>query len=222
MNVDSMMSEDNNKLIAVEGIEGAGKTTACQYVLQCLLAHGLEAIATREPGGTPLGDEIRRILLDSSYVTPCDEAELLLIFASRAQHLNDVIWPALQADQWVVCDRFTDASYAYQGGGRGIDQYRIQKLEQWVQGHFVPGLVIIMDIDPEVGMQRVRASGARLDRIEQQTLDFFQRVREVYLQRADNEPHRYRVINADQTLDQVKTDIDNTLKKYCRLNHESL
>jgi dTMP kinase len=214
------MSEDN-KLITVEGIEGAGKTTTCQYIVECLLASGLEAIATREPGGTSLGDEIRHILLDSSYITPCDQAELLLMFASRAQHLHDIIWPALQAHQWVVCDRFTDASYAYQGGGRGIAQQRIHQLEQWLQGDFTPGLVIIMDIEPKVGMQRVRATGTKPDRIEQQTLDFFERVRDVYLQRANEKPERYRVIDANRTLEQVKVDIDEILTKHCRLNHAS-
>lgn len=196
--------------ITLEGPEGAGKSTNREYLAQRLREHGLDVVLTREPGGTPLAERIRELLL-----TPADEpmnsdTELLLVFAARAQHLAQVIHPALARGAVVLCDRFTDATYAYQGGGRGLSVQRIEQLEHFVQGDKRPDLTLIFDLPVEVGLSRAAARG-RLDRFEQEGLDFFEAVRSAYLNRAGQNPQRYRVVDAGQSLAAVQQDLDALL-----------
>ena len=193
--------------ITLEGPEGAGKSTNREYLAQRLRDHGHDVELTREPGGTPLAERIRELLL-----TPADEpmnsdTELLLVFAARAQHLAQVIRPALARGAIVLCDRFTDATYAYQGGGRGLSVQRIELLEQFVQGDMRPDLTLIFDLPVEVGLSRAAARG-RLDRFEQEGLDFFEAVRAAYLDRARHNPQRYHVIDAGQSLSAVQRDLE--------------
>ncbi|ALO46170.1 dTMP kinase [Pseudohongiella spirulinae] len=203
------------KFITIEGIEGVGKTTNLQWVRQCLSEQGLEVVTTREPGGTPLAEQIRELLL-----TPRDDvmdatAELLLVFAARAQHLASLIKPGLQAGKWVLCDRFTDATFAYQGGGRGLDQDTICTLESLVQEDLRPDLVILLDIQPELGLSRARRR-SKPDRFEQEAVAFFSRVRQAYLRRAASDPERYLIIDAGQPLADVQRNIHNGLLDFCR------
>jgi dTMP kinase len=191
------------KFITVEGIEGVGKSTNMEFIHQRLLASGKDVVVTREPGGTPLGEAIRGLLLDASYTGMDSTCELQLMFAARAEHLARVIRPALQRGQWVLCDRFTDATYAYQGGGRGIDIDIIARLEELVQGDFRPDMTLLLDVPVEVGLARAGQRG-ELDRFEQEKVEFFERVRAAYLSMANEHPHRYRVIDAGQPLDQVQ------------------
>ncbi|QUE74585.1 dTMP kinase [Stutzerimonas stutzeri] len=196
--------------ITLEGPEGAGKSTNREYLAQRLREHGLDVVLTREPGGTPLAERIRELLL-----TPADEpmnsdTELLLVFAARAQHLAQVICPALARGAVVLCDRFTDATYAYQGGGRGLAFPRIEQLEQFVQGEMRPDLTLIFDLPVAIGLSRAAARG-RLDRFEQEGLGFFEAVRNAYLERARQKPQRYRVIDAGQPLTSVQADLDGLL-----------
>lgn len=196
--------------ITLEGPEGAGKSTNREYLAQRLREHGLDVVLTREPGGTPLAERIRELLL-----TPADEpmnsdTELLLVFAARAQHLAQVIRPALARGAVVLCDRFTDATYAYQGGGRGLAFQRIEQLEQFVQGEMRPDLTLIFDLPVAIGLSRAAARG-RLDRFEQEGLEFFEAVRNAYLERARQKPQRYRVIDAGQSLTSVQADLDGIL-----------
>lgn len=196
--------------ITLEGPEGAGKSTNREYLAQRLRDHELDVVLTREPGGTPLAERIRELLL-----TPADEpmnsdTELLLVFAARAQHLAQVIRPALNRGAIVLCDRFTDATYAYQGGGRGLSVQRIEQLENFVQGEMRPDLTLIFDLPVEIGLSRAAARG-RLDRFEQEGLDFFEAVRSAYLNRARRNPERYRVVDAGQSLAAVQQDLDALL-----------
>ena len=191
------------KFITVEGIEGVGKTTNMEFIHQQLLASGRDVVVTREPGGTPLGEAIRGLLLDPRYTGMDPTCELQLMFAARAEHLARVIRPALQQGQWVLCDRFTDATYAYQGGGRGIDKTIIARLEELVQGDFRPDLTLLLDVPVEVGLARAGQRGG-LDRFEQEKRAFFERVRAAYLDMAREHPQRYRVIDAGQPLQQVQ------------------
>jgi len=191
------------RFITIEGGEGAGKTTAVSYIEQFFRQADIPLLLTREPGGTQLGEQLREILLTPSDRPICPEAELLMMFAARAQHLQQVIMPALARGEWVLCDRFTDASFAYQGAGRELGEARVGQLETWLQGEFRPDCVILLDIDPAQGMQRVEKRGDQ-DRFEQEAMEFFQRVRQAYLQRASQAPDRYRVIDAGQTLAQVQ------------------
>lgn len=196
--------------ITLEGPEGAGKSTNREYLAERLREHGLDVLLTREPGGTPLAERIRELLLDPSDEPMAADTELLLVFAARAQHLQQVIRPALARGCVVLCDRFTDATYAYQGGGRGLSIERIAQLEQFVQGELRPDLTLIFDLPVEVGLARAAARG-RLDRFEQEGRGFFEAVRQAYLQRAAQSPQRYRVLDAGQTLAQVQADIDTLL-----------
>ena len=191
------------KFITVEGIEGVGKTTNMEFIHQQLLASGRDVVVTREPGGTPLGEAIRGLLLDPRYTGMDSTCELQLMFAARAEHLARVIRPALQQGQWVLCDRFTDATYSYQGGGRGIDKTIIARLEELVQGDFRPDLTLLLDVPVEVGLARAGQRGG-LDRFEQEKRAFFERVRAAYLDMAREHPQRYRVIDAGQPLQQVQ------------------
>ena len=193
----------NGTFITVEGIEGVGKTTNIGFVQQRLAAAGHDVLLTREPGGTPLAEAIRGLLLDPRYTGMDPMCELQLMFAARAEHLARVIRPALEQGQWVLCDRFTDATYAYQGGGRGIDTASIARLEQLVQGDFRPDLTLLLDVPVEVGLARA-SDRSDPDRFEQEQVAFFERVRQAYLERAAAEPQRYRVIDAAQPLENVQ------------------
>ena len=195
------------RFITIEGGEGAGKSTAQTYLTEKLTALGISVLQTREPGGTPLAEAIRRSLLSLDEETPVEMAELLLVFAARAQHLSKVIEPALNQGQWVLCDRFTDATYAYQGAGRGLSTEQIGKLEELVQGDRRPDTVILLDMPPEIGLARARARGV-LDRFEQEKQAFFERVRQGYLGRAAEFPNRYVIVDAAQELSRVQKSLD--------------
>ncbi|GGH92300.1 dTMP kinase [Pseudomonas fluvialis] len=197
----------NGLFITLEGPEGAGKSTNRDYLAMCLRAAGIEVLLTREPGGTPLAERIRELLLAPSDEAMAADTELLLVFAARAQHLAQVIRPALARGDVVLCDRFTDATYAYQGGGRGLSQQRIAELERFVQGDLRPDLTLLFDLPVEQGLARAAARG-RLDRFEQEQRSFFEAVRQTYLQRAALAPQRYRLLDASQSLQQVQAAID--------------
>jgi len=201
------------RFITIEGGEGAGKSTAQTFLAEKLTAQGIPVLQTREPGGTPLAEAIRRNLLSVDEEAPVEMAELLLVFAARAQHLTKVIEPALNQGQWVLCDRFTDATYAYQGAGRGLSAELIGKLESLVQGGSVPDTVILLDMPPEIGMARARARGA-LDRFEQEEQAFFERVRQGYLDRAARFPDRYIVVDAAQDLSGVQKSLEAVMRNW--------
>ncbi len=206
-----MNKTTTGRFITLEGSEGVGKSTNMAFMQHWLENAGIELLVTREPGGTALGETLRNILLDARQQAMCDDTELLLMFAARAQHLHEVIVPALQSGKWVLCDRFTDATYAYQGGGRGIAEHRIAELEQWVQGDLRPDLTLILDLDPQIGLQRAGKRSAP-DRFEQEKQAFFQRVRQTYLDRAAASPQRYRVIDASPAIETVQADIAEALE----------
>ena len=196
--------------ITLEGPEGAGKSTNRDYLAARLREHGLDVVLTREPGGTPLAEQVRELLLAPSQETMAADTELLLVFAARAQHLAEVIRPALARGAVVLCDRFTDATYAYQGGGRGLSQARIAQLEQFVQGDLRPDLTLVFDLPVHIGLQRAAARG-RLDRFEQEGQPFFEAVRQAYLARAHQAPERYALLDAAQSLEAVQRDLDALL-----------
>jgi dTMP kinase len=200
------------KFITIEGTEGVGKSTNLAFVHQWLLQRGLEVVVSREPGGTPLAEEIRSLLLARREEVVDETAELLLVFAARAQHLQQVIKPALARGAWVLCDRFTDATYAYQGAGRGLSVETIARLERLVQGDLRPDLTLVLDIDVELGLSRAKARG-ELDRFESETLVFFERVRAAYRQRAAAAPTRYALVNAGQELRNVQVGIAEILSR---------
>jgi len=194
------------KFITIEGVEGVGKSTARDFIQNVLDEANIAYVSTREPGGTPIAEEIREVLLKQHNEIMSPHTELLLMFAGRAQNISHVIHPALQRGQWVISDRFTDASFAYQGSGRGVPLEEIRELEQWVQGDLQPDLTILLDAPVEVGMARIQKRNTK-DRIEQEGIDFFKRVRERYLIRAKKFPSRFCVINAEQPLAQVQEEI---------------
>lgn len=196
--------------ITVEGIEGAGKSTAMQYCQQLLESENIPLVVTREPGGTPVAEEIRQLLLHYHQENICDDTELLLMFAARAQHIAKLIRPSLEAGKWVLCDRFTDASFAYQGGGRGIPVERLQIIEEWVQRDLQPDLTLLLDLPVEQGMARIQKRSTK-DRIEKEQNEFFQRVRDMYLQRAEQNQDRYRIIDASRNIQQVQAQIEQQL-----------
>ncbi len=196
--------------ITLEGPEGAGKSTNREYLAERLTSAGCDVLLTREPGGTPLAERIRELLLTPSAEPMAADTELLLVFAARAQHLAQVIRPALAAGKVVLCDRFTDATYAYQGGGRGLSLERIALLEGFVQGSLRPDLTLVFDLPVEVGLARAAARG-RLDRFEQEAQDFFEAVRQAYLARARQTPARYRLLDAAQPLAAVQAQLDGLL-----------
>lgn len=198
--------------ITLEGIEGAGKSTQMATALNVLKNHGKKVLSTREPGGTPLGEALRSLLLKNTALDIHKEAELLLMFAARAQHLKQVIQPALQRGYWVVCDRFTDASYAYQGGGRGIDVERIRLLENWVQGSLRPHLTLLFDLPVQQGLARIGARAT--DRFEAETAHFFEQVRHNYLSMANNQADRYRIIDASCPRETVAADVEKILSVF--------
>lgn len=193
--------------ITLEGPEGAGKSTNREYLAECLRSHHIDVVMTREPGGTPLAERIRELLLAPSDEAMNADTELLLVFAARAQHLAEVIRPALDSGAVVLCDRFTDATYAYQGGGRGLSIERIATLENFVQGPLRPDLTLVFDLPVEIGLARATARG-RLDRFEQEGRTFFDAVRSTYLNRAAAAPERYRLIDAAMSLPEVQASLD--------------
>ncbi|TWI53428.1 dTMP kinase [Pseudomonas duriflava] len=193
--------------ITLEGPEGAGKSTNLQYLAGKLRQAGREVVLTREPGGTPLAERIRELLLAPNNEKMDSDTELLLMFAARAQHLSTVIRPALARGAVLLCDRFTDATYAYQGGGRGLPEARIAMLEEFVQAGLQPDLTLVFDLPVEIGLQRAVQRG-RLDRFEQEHQDFFEAVRQTYLKRAKAAPDRYKVLDAAQPLAEVQRQLD--------------
>jgi len=201
------------KFITVEGIEGVGKSTNIDFIHRRLLDAGRDVVLTREPGGTPLAEAIRGLLLDPDYTGMDARCELQLVFAARAEHLARVIRPALAQDRWVLCDRFTDATYAYQGGGRGIDTAIIASLETLVQDSFRPDLTLLLDVPVAVGLARAGKRGA-LDRFEQEEVEFFERVRVCYLHMAQQYAARYRVIDSARPLDEVQRELEGILATF--------
>lgn len=199
----------------MEGGEGAGKTVNLAFIHDWLTRHtGTQVVVTREPGGTPVGEDIRRLFLQQTHLQA--EAELLLVFAARVEHLHQVIRPALARGDWVLCDRFTDASYAYQGGGRGIARERIAYLENWLQGDLKPDLTLLLDTPPELG--KVRANGrGDANRFDTETERFYAQVRQAYAQRAEAEPQRIRRIDATRPLPEVQQNIAALLQQWLTL-----
>lgn len=194
------------RFITVEGTEGVGKSTNINYLCQLLRERGVELVLTREPGGTPLAEELRELLLSPRDEQVSEDTELLLMFAARAQHIENVIKPALERGAWVISDRFTDATFAYQGGGRGVDKGNIATLERIVQHGLHPDLTLLLDLDVAVGLKRASQRSAP-DRFEQEKLDFFEKVRGEYLARAKAEPKRFSIIDASKSIPEVQCQI---------------
>jgi dTMP kinase len=208
------MTETRGRFLTVEGIEGVGKTTQVARLSHHLADRGIDHIVTREPGGTPLAEKIRDLVLRPRDETLPPAAELLLMFAARAVHLANHIEPVLNAGRWVICDRFTDATYAYQGAGRGMGQTDIRFLETLVQGALRPDLTFLLDVPVDVGLERSRrrdAGGVR-DRFDRERAEFFERVREAYLSRARTEPERMAIIDAAASMDEVTTRMTKVLE----------
>ncbi len=200
---------NRGKFITLEGMDGAGKTTHLEWLRGRLEARGVTLTVTREPGGTALGEALRALLLDNHEPRHPD-TEALLMFAARREHLAQVIVPALEAGRWVLCDRFTDATYAYQAGGSGMDWARVAALERWVQGALQPDLTLYFDLDPEIG--RARARQAREpDRFEREKQAFYERVRAAYLRRAAEQPLRIRVIDAARTIADIQAELEGII-----------
>lgn len=193
------------KFITLEGIDGAGKSTHHAWLIDFLKRQGREVVATREPGGTPLGEKLRSLLLSEPMHI---ETEALLMFAARREHLDKLILPALAAGKWVVSDRFADASYAYQGGGRGLAPEKIMALESWVQAGFKPDLTIVFDLPPEIACGRLAKTGNAPDRFEKETQEFFERARDTYLQRAGAEPDRIKVIDSRKSIPEIQKSLE--------------
>ncbi len=206
------------KFITIEGTEGVGKTTNIAFIKQWLDDNGISFINTREPGGTPLAEEIRQVLLSNRDEKVCSKAELLMMFAGRAQHIDQVIEPQLAQGNWVLCDRFTDATYAYQGAGREMGDDLIKDLETMVQGDMRPDLTLILDVPVELGLERA-GKRSEPDRFELEKTDFFNRVRHAYLSMATNNPQRYKIIDASQALEHVQLQIADTLNSFLQKDH---
>lgn len=198
------------RFIVVDGVEGAGKTTQLAFMGEYLERAGHRVVSTREPGGTALGEEIRALLLGHRHDGMALTTETLLVFAARAEHLERVVRPALAAGRWVLCDRFTDATYAYQGGGRGVSLERIAILENWVQEDLRPDLTLLFDLPVAVGLKRAGRRGAA-DRFEREEKAFFERVRAIYLERARQRPDRYRIVDADRSVDAIRAEVETIL-----------
>ncbi|MGK0273610.1 MAG: dTMP kinase [Cocleimonas sp.] len=204
------LNDSNGLFITFEGVEGAGKTTNIEYIAEKIKASGHEILLTREPGGTELSEAIRELLISKEYPEMHVTTELLLMFAARSEHLNKKILPAINEGKWVLCDRFTDATFAYQGGGRGISETTISTLETLVQGTLKPDFTFLFDLNAEIGLARAKNRG-ETDRFEQQHIDFFNRVRAKYLAMAEIEKHRYRIVNAEHDLSTVQIQISQLL-----------
>ncbi|MES2349264.1 MAG: dTMP kinase [Pseudomonadota bacterium] len=197
------MTQHSGKFITFEGIDGAGKSTHIAFVGDYIKARGMALVSSREPGGTPLGEKLRDLVLHEKMHL---ETEALLMFASRREHIAQVIAPALHSGAWVISDRFTDASFAYQGGGRGMDLAKLEALEQWVHPHLQPDLTLLFDVPLEVARARLDATRS-LDKFEQEKADFFAATRNEYLRRAAQFPERFRVIDSTQTIAEIQTQI---------------
>ena len=203
----------SGRFVTVDGGEGAGKTTQMGFMREYLERRGYQVVMTREPGGTSLGEEIRALLLGHRDGGMTLAAETLLMFAARAEHLERVIRPALAAGYCVLCDRFTDATYAYQGGGRGLSLKRIAVLEDWVQGELRPDLTLLLNVPVATGLMRAGRRGVA-DRFELEDVVFFERVRAIYLERAAREPDRYRIVDASQSVEAVRAEVETVLAKW--------
>lgn len=197
------------KFITLEGIDGAGKSSHVDWLVAFLREQGREVVATREPGGTPLGEKLREWLLSESMHL---ETETLLMFAARREHLAQVIEPALARGAWVVCDRFTDATHAYQGGGRGLDRHKLGVLEQWVHGELQPDLTLLFDVPCEVARRRIALTQRHLDRFEQEQAAFHDRVRRAYLDRAAHYPQRFRIIDGERSVADIRQELARILQ----------
>jgi dTMP kinase len=201
------------RFITLEGIDGAGKSTHVAWIRDALAGHGHRIVATREPGGTPLGERLRELLLGEAMT---HDTEALLMFAARREHLEQVIRPALTRGDWVLCDRFTDATYAYQGGGHGVSVERIRQLEDWIHGDCRPDLTLLFDVPPDVSRERLANNardGRALDKFEREFEAFFERVRAVYLRRAHDEPQRFRIIHSTRSFDEVRAQLAAVLEE---------
>jgi dTMP kinase len=195
------------RFITLEGMDGAGKSTHIPDIIKLLEIKGVEVISTREPGGTALGEQLRTLLLNEPMHP---ETETLLMFAARREHINQIIEPALARGAWVLSDRFTDATYAYQSGGRGVLAKKVVELESWVQGGLQPDLTLLFDVPVEVSVARL-ASARTPDKFERESVDFFTKIRNAYLDRALNNPNRFRIINSNQALENVKVEVKNVI-----------
>ena len=207
------MNTQRGKFITFEGIDGAGKSTHIAALVDLCRRHGHAVLATREPGGTALGETLRELLLHQEMHL---ETEAMLMFAARREHLAQLIEPALARGEWVVCDRFSDATYAYQGGGRGLNRAKLLDLERWVHGALQPDLTLLFDLAPELAGQRIAAQGRELDRFEQERADFHARVRNAYLERAAQAPQRIVVIDAAQSPEAIRQQIEAIVAGRCR------
>ena len=200
------------KFITFEGIDGAGKSSHVEWLADLLRQRGLTVQVTREPGGTALGEKLRELLLNEPMHL---ETETLLMFAARREHLAKLIEPALQRGEWVVCDRFSDATYAYQGGGRGLDRSKCQILEHWVHENVQPDLTLLFDLPLDVARERIALASRVLDRFEQERADFHERVRQAYHERAHSNPQRIRVIDANRTLEDIRKSLEVIISSHC-------
>jgi dTMP kinase len=201
----------NGKFISIEGIEGAGKSTQLTFIESYLKQQGINVIVTREPGGTGLGEQIRELLLSPRDDGMAVDTELLLMFAARAEHVEQVIKPAIQRGDWVISDRFVDATFAYQGGGRGISTERIKQISDWTLRDLQTDVTFLFDLPVELGQQRVINRKGDIDRIEQEKADFFQKIRDCYLQRSQQEPNRIKVIDASKSINDIEIQLSTIL-----------
>jgi dTMP kinase len=202
------------KFITLEGIDGAGKSTHLAWLADFWRARGHEPVVTREPGGTALGEQLRKLLLDRRASMHA-ETETLLMFAARREHIQQVILPNLEAGRWVLCDRFTDATFAYQGGGRGVAWHQLEALEHWVQGDLEPDLTLYFDVAPAVGRRRT-SDIKQPDRFEHEQDDFFQRVRDAYLLRARNAPQRIHIVDAERDMEEIQRELTVVAEMLCQ------
>jgi len=200
------------KFITFEGIDGAGKSSHVEWLAEWLRGQGKVVHVTREPGGTELGEKLRALLLSEPMHL---ETETLLMFAARREHLAKLIEPALQRGEWVVCDRFSDATYAYQGGGRGLDRGKFQALEHWVHEHVQPDLTLLFDLPLDVARERIVLANRKLDKFEQERVDFHDRVRQAYLERAQSNPGRIQVIDANNSIENIRKTLEQVVSNRC-------
>ena len=200
------------KFITFEGIDGAGKSSHVEWLAELLRARGIVVQVTREPGGTELGEKLRTLLLNELMHL---ETETLLMFAARREHLAKLIEPALARGEWVICDRFSDATYAYQGGGRGLHRAKFLILEHWVHEHLQPDLTLLFDLPLDIARERIVLANRVLDKFEQERVDFHERVRQAYLERAHNSPSRMRVVNADNSIENIRKQLEQIIAVNC-------
>ena len=200
------------KFISIEGVEGAGKSTQVSFIQDYLTSLGKTVVVTREPGGTELSEKIRNLLLEPSPNSMDNDTELLLMFASRAEHVSKVINPALHRGEWVLCDRFLDATYAYQGAGRGIQKQRIQQIADWTLKGLTPDLTLLFDLPVELGLERVLERKGEMDRFEQEKINFFKKIRKSYLKSAKAEPNRIKIVDASLSITKIQKQLTQLIK----------